>query len=179
MAAAIIGGIVSLAPTAANYLSAPNAKDPARFAEAQGWYNAAINGDNDALCALQHMTGNFDCATCGKYGYRCGYATDVAKAYTMQLYSQAVSVLNGSLPKSAPMPAAPSATGQTSGTAQTIGQVSGTIADVSGAVATAFGNPTTQLGSPTQTRERIETAGWIAAALVVGVILYVALKRKG
>ena len=178
MAAAVISGIATLAPTVTQYANKPNAKDPERYASAQTWYGMAIAGNADALCKLKHMSGNFGCNTCGTLGYSCGFATPEAKEYDLRLYNQAVQVLAGSLPRSTPIPQPPSATGANAGTVQTIGNVAGTVADVAGAVATAAGNPTTQLGSPTQTRQRIETAGWIALALVGGVVLFFVLKRR-
>lgn len=179
MVAAIIGGIATLAPTIEKYANLPNASDPGRFTQAQQWYGMAINGNADALCKLKYMSGDFGCATCGTLGYSCGFATDVAKDYDGRLYNQAVQVLGGTLPKSTPIPAPPGASQPNAGTVQTISQTAGTIADVAGAVATATGTPTTQLGSPTQTRERLEAAGWVALALVGGVLAYfLILKRR-
>lgn len=160
-----------------NALNQPNAEDPRRFTEGQTWYRAAISGDQAALCTLQHMTGNFGCETCGQYGNRCGHATAIAKAYDLTLYNQALRVLNGSIPASTPIPAPPSASGANAGTIATIGQTAGTIADVAGGVATGVGYPTTQWGSPTQTRATIDSAMWLALALVGGVLVYFFLKR--
>lgn len=175
--AAIVGGIATLAPVAKEYLNVANKDDPRRFQEAQSWYAAAINGSADALCALKHMTGNNGCTTCGQLGYRCGFATVAAKGYCNQLYQQALQVLQGSIPKATPIPLPPQPSGANTGTVQTIGTVAGGISDVTGAIATAAGNPSTVLGSPTQTRERLEIAGWIAIALIGGVIVYFLAKR--
>ena len=105
--APLAGGAISLG---SNLLTQPNQKDPERFAKAQAWYAAAIQGDQVALCNLKYMGGMRGSAPGGCGGAPAsGFATDVAKAYCEQLYQQALRVLSGSLSPSVPIPNAPQA----------------------------------------------------------------------
>lgn len=129
---------VPLVQSAAQNIDTTNNKDPERFAQAQAWYNAAVQGDAKALCLLKYMGGLRGCAPGGCAGTAaCGFATSTAKAYTEQLYQQALRVLSGSLTPAAPIPAAPSP----SGAGQTAGQVLQTASEVTGAAATGLGYP--------------------------------------
>lgn len=176
MGTAIIAAIPTVLQTAqsSGVFSTTNQKDPQRFAEAQQWYVAALAGDKDALCTLQHMTGKYGCETCGLYGLRCGHATDEAKAYDLTLYIQLQKVLSGQLPASTPLPNPPAPGGNTLGD---IGGAATQTANVASNVATGLGQPTTPLGSISQTNEKLQMGMWIiGGVLLVGAIIYFARK---
>ena len=102
--------LLAAVPTVAGALPQGNAQDQARFQTAQNWYSAAINGDKDALKALQFMSGRFGASTCGQYGACSGFATQAAKDYSYKLYQQAAAVLAGQQPQATPIPVTPPVT---------------------------------------------------------------------
>ena len=174
MGTALIAAIPTVLQTAqaSGVFSTTNQKDPERFAQAQQWYVAALAGDKDALCALQHMSGKFGCETCGFWGQRCGFATDEAKAYDLTLYVQLQKVLSGQLPASTPLPNPPAPGANTLGD---IAGAAGTTANVASNVATGLGQPTTPLGSISQTNERLQIGLWIVGGIVaIGLVIYFA-----
>lgn len=173
MGAAILAAAVPLVQTGASYIDTTNNKDPGRFAQAQSWYSAAIQHDEQALCRLKYMGGIRGCAPGGCSGIAaCGFATNVAKAYCEQLYQQALRVLSGQLSPASPIPPTPSP----SGAGQTVGQVAQAGSEILGSAATGLGYP------PKPTAQSVLAyatgfAPWILL-LGVGVIIYAIVKTR-
>lgn len=153
--------------TGVQLASQPNAKDAERFAQADAWYKAAIQGDPDALCALKFMSGQYGSATCGALGLRAGFATKEAKDYTHKLYEQATRVLAGSVPASSALPPQPGAEGSP------VGDTLRTISEVTGAAASGLGKPPAQTLSASATGGQWLLFGAVAVA-VVGLVILIA-----
>lgn len=165
-----------LATAGINALSATNAKDAARFAQADGWYQRAITGDTYALCKLQYMGGKRGAGQCSGEP-SAGFATQAAKDYTEKLYQQALQVLAGKLSPSAPTPPPPAATSTLSGAAISIGQAAAQTAQTSGAIASALG----QVPSTTPQQKLSDALGylkWGALALGAGVLVYMVFRAR-
>ena len=168
-----IAAAIPLVQSAASQIDTTNDKDPARFAQAQSWYAAAIAGDVKALCYLKYMGGLRGCAPGGCAGVAaCGFATATAKAYCEQLYQQALRVLGGQLTSAAPIPNAP----DPSGAGQTIGNVAQQGSELLGAAATGLGYP------PKPTAASVLTyatgfAPWILL-LGIGAVIYAIVKTR-
>lgn len=164
---------VPIVQAGAGLIDTTNNKDPERFAQAQSWYAAAIQGDQQALCKLKYMGGLRGCAPGGCSGVAaCGFATNVAKAYCEQLYQQALRVLAGQLSPATPIPQAPSA----SGAGQTAGGVLQGVSEVSGAAATGLGYPP----QPNATQVLSYVSGFAPLILIVavGAIIYAIVKTR-
>lgn len=163
--AAIASGVAALLPLAGKI---ENQKDPERFATAQTLYYAARAGDADALCQLKYLSGRYGTSPgCGKYGAgTSGFATNVAKQYAFDLYTQAQSIIDGNTSPAAPIPSTPSP-----GSAVNVPGVIQGISNVSsatGAVASAAGAPNVQ--------EKQRNLALLALAVVVAIIV---LKKVG
>lgn len=138
MAGWVAAGI-TLGSEALKLVDTTNDKDPERFARAETWYNAAVQGDATALCFLKYMGGKRGCAPGGCAGTAaCGFATQVAKDYCEQLYQDALLVLSGQKSMASPIPSAPAPSGTT---ATQVGGYLKTTSEITGAAATKLGTP--------------------------------------
>lgn len=173
MPVALIAAAVPLIEQGASLIDTTNDKDPGRFAQAQSWYAAAIQGDAKALCQLKYMGGLRGCAPGGCAGTAaCGFATTVAKAYTEQLYQQALRVNAGQVSAAAPIPPAPAP----SGSGQAVGPILQGASEVTAAAATGLGYPP----QPNATQILSYASGFAPLLLVVavGAIIYAVVKTR-
>lgn len=139
--AAVVTGIATLLPQAG---AIQNKQDPQRFQTAEQLYYAARAGDADALCQLKYFSGRFGTSPgCGKYGAgTSGFATDVAKQYAFDLYTQAQDILNGTVSPATPKPPQPQP-----GSALNlpgIGQTVSGVSSATGQIAEGLGYPNAQ-----------------------------------
>lgn len=163
MVTAIASGVATILPALQGI---PNKDDPKRFRTAEGWYYAAIAGDQDALCQLKYMSGQFGTSPgCGKFGAGAsGFATSVARQYAYDLYFQASQILSGALSPATPKPPTPNAS-----SANVPRQVGGALSGVS----SATGALSNSLGYPNQQQQAFNLL--LIGVVVVGVV--VLLKR--
>lgn len=164
---------IPLIQAGASQIDTTNNKDPGRFAQAQAWYSAAIQGDAQALCRLKYMSGLRGCAPGGCSGIAaCGFATTTAKAYCEQLYQQAQRVLAGQISPASPIPPSPGA----SGAGQTAGGILQDVSEVTGAAATGLGYPP----QPNATQVLSYVSGFAPLLLIVavGAVIYAIVKTR-
>lgn len=163
---------IAAIPAVTSVISPTNQQDAARFQTAQDAYRLALQGDKDAQCQLKHLTGRYGCATCGRFGQTCGFATQAAKDYCATLYNQFVQQQSGILSPDAPIPTPPS------GSTPTPVTITATTGSPSGS------GVTIQAGSappPTVSQQRttmLNTA-LIAALVVGGAVLFWFSRRRG
>lgn len=159
MIAGIISGVATILPALQGI---PNKDDPNRFRTAEGWYFSAIQGDQEALCALKHMSGQFGTGSCGKYGAPQGFATQVAKQYSYDLYQQAAQILQGNLSPATPKPPTPKP-----GSANVPAQIGSTLSGVS----SATGAVSNSLGYPNQQQQTLNLVLLLGGAVALFLIL--------
>lgn len=110
---------VSVASTAVGLITGifgGSSKDPGRNDASDRWAEQALDGDRDALIALQHMTGRFGTTREGRYcdgsdggkGGCAGWGSQASKDYANKLYQQVIARL-GVQPGQAASVSAPTA----------------------------------------------------------------------
>ena len=164
---------VPIVQQGASLIDTTNNKDPERFAQAQAWYSAAVQGDQQALCRLKYMGGLRGCAPGGCSGIAaCGFATTTAKAYCEQLYQQALRVLAGQLSPATPIPQSPAP----GGAGQSVGSTLQGVSEVTGAAATGLGYPP----QPNATQVLSYVSGFAPLLLIVavGAVIYAIVKTR-
>ncbi len=166
MVTAIASGVATILPLVGKI---ENQKDHERFKTAETLYYAARSGDLDALCQLKYFSGRYGTSPgCGKYGAgTSGFATNVAKQYAFDLYTQAEGILNGTVSPATPTPPQPKP-----GSAVTPASVGGTLSGVS----SVTGAVSSQLGYPNVQEQQRNV--FLLAALAVGAFLLVRALAK-
>lgn len=161
---------IPLIQSAAGALNKPNDKDPARFASAENWYVQAVQGDTLALCQLKYMGGRRGAGSCGGQA-AAGFATSVAKDYTESLYQQALQVLAGTTPPSAPFPDRPGASSTGAGPLLATGS------ELLGAAATGLGSPP-GINAQQQLSTALTVGKWALLIGGVAVLAFLVLRAR-
>ena len=144
--------------------SSTNATDPERFAKAQAWYSAAIQGDAVALCTLKYMGGIRGCAPGGCGGAQtCGFATAIAKQYTEVLYQKALGVLSGAISPGEPLPPSPAPS-------------SNPLLPPS--ITGPAGQAADELARQRMRDALLSALPWVAVAVAAGVVLLVVIVKR-
>lgn len=166
MVTAIASGVSAVLPLVGKI---ENKDDPKRFQTAETLYYAARAGDLDALCQLKYFSGRFGVSPgCGKYGAgTSGFATNVAKQYAFDLYTQAQQILDGTLSPATPAPTQPKP--GAANNPSSVGELLSGVSTTTGAVSSSLGYPNQQ----EQQRNLL-----ILGALAVGVFLLVRTLAK-
>lgn len=141
MVAAVIAAASNILPQIGKI---ENKDDTKRFQTAETLYYAARAGDLDALCQLKYFSGRFGVSPgCGKYGSgTSGFATNVAKQYAFDLYTQAQQIIDGTLSPATPAPAQPQPGGANN--PGQIGDVLSGVSSTTGAISSSLGYPNKQ-----------------------------------
>jgi hypothetical protein len=172
MIAGIGSGIAFVGDVVGSILPNPDAD---RFAKTEAWYRDALAGDASDLCRLKYYSGRFGSHDCGT-GIISGWATQPAKDYAYLLYNQAVAVLSGQVPATAPVPK-PDSVPAVANTLATISNVAGQVAAGTGYIASSLGAQTDQ---QRQIQAALNIGKWVLIGgfvLLIGYLVFRARRR--
>lgn len=104
-----VTGVISSIGNVVSSIFGGNSKDKGRLEANARWFNECASGNQDACCAVKHMSGRFGLATCGVNGQASGWATSKAKDDAFAKYNTLLQAGAYATPASAASPTTSSA----------------------------------------------------------------------